>query len=228
MVLMLSLLLVYAPVTLVAANRVAAGTFRNQVREVLDCAPVDERQRTMAAIVGLVRGPVLVGLAGAAALLVLGAFTTAATAVPDDRVYQRDALEYLQVPALVLGAGLLGIAVARWLPWPGMLALTTLVLWLGTIAMYYPFRAGPSAGGPELVHARTWLSLWPVWLASSHGILPRQPLGQELWHLSYLLGLGALAGLAAVLRTGGPRTALYAAAGLVAAVTAAAAWLQLG
>jgi hypothetical protein len=72
------------------------------------------------------------------------------------------------------------------------------------------------------------LSLWPVWFASNQGMLPRQPLGQEMWHLTYLLGLGALAGVAALLRTDGPRRALYATAGTVAAVTAAAAWLQLG
>ncbi|MEU4238314.1 hypothetical protein [Actinoplanes sp. NPDC026619] len=228
MVVSSSLLLVYAPVTFVVTNRVAAATHRSRVREVLDSVPVDVRQRTLGAIVGLMRGPVVVGLAGAALLLVLGRFVTALTPVAGDRVYQRTVLEYLQVPAIVLGAGLLGIAVARWLPWPGMLPLTTLVLWFGTMATYFPFTAVSQSGGPEVVHARTWLSLWPVWYASDQGMLPRQPLGQEMWHLSYLLGLGTLAGFAALLRAGGPRRALFVTAGAVVAVTAAAAWLQLG
>ena len=224
----LSLLLIYAPLTFVAANRVAASTYRSRIREVLDGTPVDGRQRTVGAIVGLVRGPVVVGSVGAAVLLVLGEFATAHTAVASDRVYQRTPLEYLQVPAIVLGAGLLGIAVARWLPWPGMLPLTALVLWLGTIAMYYQFTAVQQSSGPEVVPGRTWLAFWPVWLASNQGMLPRQPLDQEMWHLTYLLGLGVLAGIAALLRTDGPRRALCAAAGAIAAATAVAAWLQLG
>ncbi|MCA2216277.1 hypothetical protein [Jidongwangia harbinensis] len=150
----------------------------------------------------------------------LGEFTTAHTPLASERVYQRTAVEYLQVPTLVLGAGLLGIAVARWLPWPGLLPLTTLTLWLGTIALYYHFTEyiGPTLGGPpEVVQPRTWLALWPVWFASNQGILPRQPLGQEMWHLAYLLGLGALAGTAAVLRTDGPRRSVWAAAAGIAA-----------
>jgi hypothetical protein len=154
-------------------------------------------------------------------LLVLGEFATSATAVRSDAVYQRTALEYLQLPALVIGAGLLGITLARWLPWPGALPLATLVLYLGTIAMYQ-YTAS------DLVHGRTWFVLWPVWNAGQQGELPRQPLGQEMWHLAYLLGLGTLAGIAALLRTDGPRKTLYATAGTIAAVTAAAAWLQLG
>ena len=59
-------------------------------------------------------------------------------------------------------------------------------------------------------------------------MLPRQPLDQEMWHLTYLLGLGLLAGIAALLSTAGPRRALYAAAGVTGAVTVLAAWLQLG
>jgi hypothetical protein len=179
------------------------------------------RQRTVAIMVGLLRGPALLSIAGMAALLVLGEFATSATAVRNDAVYQRTALEYLQLPALVLGAGLLGIALARWLPWPGALPIATLVLYLGTIAMYQ-YTAS------DVVHGRTWLVLWPVRIAGQQGELPRQPLGQEMWHLAYLLGLGVLAGIAALLRVGVHRRALCAAAVVVAALAAVAAWLQLG
>lgn len=60
MVLAFSLVHVYAPVTFVAANLVTAATYRSRVREPLDATPVDGRQRTVGAIVGLVRGPVIV------------------------------------------------------------------------------------------------------------------------------------------------------------------------
>jgi hypothetical protein len=220
-IVLLSFLLVYAPVTLVAANRVAAGTYRRRVRGPLDATPVDERQRTVAAMLGLLRGPVLVGLVVGLVVFVLGAFADPATADRLVAVIQRSPLDYLQLPALVLGAGLLGIAVARWLPRPGVLPLVAIVLVLGFLALYQDTRT-------DLVRGRVWFELWPVWLFSSKGLLPRQPLGQEMWHLAYLLGLSTLAGIAALLRSDGPHRTLWANAGVAAAVTAVAAWLQLG
>ncbi|MFD0975022.1 hypothetical protein, partial [Plantactinospora endophytica] len=168
----LSLLLVYAPATIVVANRVTAATFRSRVREPLDGAPVDDRQRVVAAMLGLVRGPVVGGFGAAAVLLALGFSATPHTVVRNEAVYQRTALEYLQLPALVLGAGLLGIAVARWLPWPGALPLVVLVVWFGTIALY-PVTT------TDLTRGRIWFALWPAWFAVHEGMLPRQPLGQE-------------------------------------------------
>ncbi|MCU7725236.1 hypothetical protein ODJ79_16020 [Actinoplanes sp. KI2] len=217
----LSLFLVYAPVTLVAANRTAASTYRRRVRDPLDCTPVDDRQRTAATILGVLRGPMVVGLAGVPVLLVLQQFTTVDTVVPDDAIYQQTVLEYLQLPALVLGAGLLGIAVARWLPRPGALPLVALVLWLGTIQMAEFTNA-------DTVPTRAWFALWPVWTSGSpQDALIRPPLSQVMWHLAYLLGLGVLAGIAALLRTHGPRRALWLAAGTTAAVTVLASWRQL-
>jgi hypothetical protein len=218
----LCLFLIYAPVTMIVANRVAAGTYRRKVRAAFDATPLDMRQRTVAVILGLLRGPVLLGLAGAAAVFVIGEFTTTSTTDPTDVVYQRTAVEYLQLPALVLGAGLLGIVIARWLPWPGVLPVAVLVVWLGTIAMYQ--YAGPD----NVVPTRTWFALWPVWVAAQAGMLPRLPLVQEMAHLAYLLGLGCLAGIAALLRTDGSRRVLWIAAGAAVVVTALGAWLQLG
>jgi hypothetical protein len=160
-------------------------------------------------------------LIGVPVLLVFGEFTTAVTPVRSDAVYQRGVLEYLQLPALVLGAGLLGIAVARWLPQPGALPLVALLIWLGAIGMN-------QMSDSDLVHGRTWFTLWPVWAAGTQGMLPRQPLHQEVWHPAYLLGLGALAGIAALLRTTGPRRALWTAAAVIATVTVLASWRQLG
>ena len=218
--LFLCLVLVYAPVTIIVANRVAAATYRRRVREVLDGTPVQARERTAGMIIGLLRGPVLVGLIAAATLFVLQQFTSADVPVTD-QVLPRGPLEYLQLPVLVLGAGLLGIATARWLPWPGAMPVVVLAVWLGTIAMY-PFSAGTVA------EDRAWFALWPVWLAAEQGMLPRQPLDRELWHLAYLLGLAGLAGAAALLRVTGQRRPLWIAAGVLLVLTGVAAWRQLG
>jgi hypothetical protein len=191
------------------------------VRDTFDAAPIDDRQRTVAVVLGLLRGPAIIGLIGVPVLAVLGMFTTADTPVRSDVIYPRTALEYLQLPALVVGAGLLGVAVARWLPLPAALPLVAIVLWLGTIGM-------TEMSDTDLVRGRSWFALWPVWLDGTAGMLPRQPLGQEMWHLTYLLGLGALAGIAALLRTDGPRRALWISAGATAVVTALASWQQLG
>ncbi|MCA2216275.1 hypothetical protein [Jidongwangia harbinensis] len=215
---LLCLLFVYAPVTIVVANRVAAATFRSRVREPLDATPVDERQRTTGAIIGVLRGPVLVSFAITGLLLVIGEFTIAHPERPIDVVYQRTALEHLQVPAVVLGAGLLGIAVARWLPWPGALPLTVLLAWIGTVTTYQPTTGA--------VHDRTWFALWPVWFSVEEGMLSRQPLDQEMWHLAYLCGLGALAGVVALLHTRGPRRALWTAAVTAVVAATAGGWLQ--
>lgn len=221
-ILMLGILFIYAPATIIVANRVAAATYRRRVRGTFDSAPVPDRQRTVAALLGVVRGPVTVAFAATLVLAVVGRFTTTAVANPADAVLPRSVVEYLQFPAVVLGAGMLGVAVARWLPWPGMLPVVVLIMWFGTVALYR------SAGPDDLVHAPTWFAPWPVFAANEHGNLPSQPLVQDVWHLVYLLGLGALAGIAALLRTGGPRRGLWSAAAGAAAVTALAAWLQLG
>jgi hypothetical protein len=128
-------------------------------------------------------------------------------------------VEYLQLPALVLGAGLLGIAVARWLPWPGALPLAALAVVIDFLLLYQFTDSMPT---------RTWFALWPVWVGGTQGMLPPQPFHQEMWHLAYLLGLGVLAGIAALLRTHGPRRALCGSAAAVATLTLLAAWLQLG
>jgi hypothetical protein len=216
----LCLFLIYAPVTIIVANRIAAATYRRRVREVLDGTPVQSRERTVGVMLGLLRGPVLVGLAGAAVLFLLQQFTSADVAA-NNRVVPRVGWDYLQLPVLVLGAGLLGIAVARWLPWPGVMPVVVLIVWIGTVAMY-AYTAGTVAP------TRAWFALWPVWVASQDGLLPQQPLDREMWHLVYLLGLGCLAGIAALLRTDGPRRGLWIAAAGTAVLTGLAAWLQLG
>jgi hypothetical protein len=221
-VLFLGVCLLYAPLTVISANRVAAAAFRRRVREPLDAAPVDARQRTIGAILGLLRGPVLVGVAGMALMSVISPLSSPTVGDPVNSTAARGLLEHLQVPVLVLGAGLLGIALARWAPVPGVLPLVVLALWVGTQGLY----AAADASG--VVHAPTWFAPWVVWAAENAGQAPHQPLGQEMWHLVYLLGLSVLAGVAALLRTPGSRRGLLVTAGIAVVVTGLAGWQQLG
>jgi hypothetical protein len=219
---LLAVCLFYAPLTVISANRVAAATFRRQVREPLDAAPVDARQRTVGAILGLLRGPVLVGVAGMLVMSIVAPFTAPRPGGPVNGIYGRGVLEHLQVPVLVLGAGLLGIALARWVPMPGALPLVMLTLWFGVQGLYAPADAGGA------VHAPTWFAPWIMWAAENVGLAPDHVLGQEMWHLAYLLGLSVLAGVAALLRTPGNRRGLWIIAAIAVLVTGLAGWQQLG
>jgi hypothetical protein len=214
--------LLYAPLTIISANRVAAAVFRRRVREPLDAAPVDARQRTIGVILGLLRGPVLVGVAAMVIMLVVAPLTAPKAGDPANGIYGRGVLEHLQVPVLVLGAGLLGIALARWVPLPGALPLVVLTLWFGTSALYAPADAN------GVVHAPTWFAPWIVWAAENAGLARNQPLVQEMWHLVYLLGLSVLAGVAALLSTPGNRRGLWTTAAIAVIVTGLAGWQQLG
>jgi hypothetical protein len=219
---MIGVCLLYAPLTVISANRVAAAAFRRRVREPLDVAPVDARQRTIGAILGLLRGPVLVGVAAMVVMSVVAPLTAPRAGDPANGIYGRGVLEHLQVTVLILGAGLLGIALARWVPVPGALPLVVLVLWFGTAGLYAPADAN------GVVHAPTWFAPWIVWAAENGGLAVDHPLGQEMWHLAYLLGLSVLAGVAAVLRTPGNRRGLWVTAAIAVTVAGLACWQQLG
>jgi len=97
----------------------------------------------------------------------------------------------------VLGAGLLGVALARWVAFPGLLALVVLALWFGHFAMSIALGLDGSN-----VRGTAWLGLMPTWLFSDATMAARSPLPQEMWHLVYLVGLSLLAGVAAVLQLG--------------------------
>ena len=83
------------------------------------------------------------------------------------------------------------------------------MVWLGTIAMYQ--YAGPDNVVPDEDLVRALAGLGG---GAQDGMLPSgSRSGREMAHLAYLLGLGCLAGIAALLRTDGPRRALWIAAG---------------
>ena len=208
----------YPLATVVAANRVAGATSRRSVREAMTVTPTQARRRTMAMCLGGLTGPAVVGVGIMLLAFVVGPF------VPDgDGMAARTLLELLQIPATVLGAGLLGVALARWVAFPGVLALVVMALWFGHFAVATTLSADGA-----VVHGPAWLGLMPTWLFSDQSMAARSPLPQEMWHLVYLAGLALLAGVAALLHAPGRRRPLLLAGAGIAVLTGVAAVLQLG
>ena len=208
----------YPLTTVVAANRVGSSTFRRASQETLGVTPMAERQRTVAACLGVVRGPVVVG----GAIMVLADLV--APLVDDTGgLAARNILENLQIPVTVLGGGLLGIALARWVRVPGVLALVVLALWFG----HFTVSASLSAAG-DAVHGAASLGLMPTWVFSDASMAGQSSLAQEMWHLMYLLGLGLLAGVAALLHAPENRRRLVLVGAGLIVLTGVAGVLQMG
>jgi ABC-type Fe3+ transport system permease subunit len=84
----------YPLATVVAANRVAGATSRRSVREAMTVTPTQERRRTMALCLGVLTGPVVVGVGIMLLAFVVGPF------VPEsDGLAARTLLELLQIPS---------------------------------------------------------------------------------------------------------------------------------
>lgn len=213
--------LFYPLATVVAANRIAAATMRRAPQETLDVSPTGEQQRTLAACLGVLRGPALVGVAVMLFMDVVAPFAPT-TGIPPG-LTPRGVFEHLQVPVIVLGGGLLGIALARWVRIPGALPLLILVLWFGHFTLAV---AAQNAGGP--VDGPLWLVLIPTWLFTDVSMITPAPLAQEMWHLMYLLGLGLLAGVAALLHAPANRRRLVLVGAGLVVLTGLAGVLQMG
>ncbi len=194
--------LYYGLIVLGAANLVASSARRGGADPQLDAAPLSGQART-AALCLAVLGPVLIATVAAVVI----------HALPHDGFGAENAAltpaELLAIPLCVLGAGLLGVAVSRWLPWPGapLAVAVALVAWV-------------IGGGGQ----GSW---WAPWLTSYSFIEDDALLGSQAWHAVYLAGLSSLATIAALLRHRPHRGALLVAAAGVAAATLAAGIVQL-
>jgi hypothetical protein len=197
-------LLWFGPATFFAANLVASSARRAHVESQLAAAPTDESQRTLAVLAGVLV-PTAVA-AGFAAVLALVEHSGIAL----DRVQGPG--ELAAVPLCALGGGLLGVAVARWLPWRGMplVVMFALIAWAvavmnrGALWWIAPWTMSPVYYGNDAMGA------------GSHG-----------WHAVYLLGLCGLAAIAALLRYPAHRRLLLALGALAGIVTLTAALAQL-
>lgn len=209
-------LLLYGPITFVGAHLVTSSAGRSGSERMLAATPLVERRRDVALCCGVLVGPALVALAvsGTAAWL-----ASDIVLVPNEQM-QLDRWSWTdvaQVPAIVLGAGILGVVVARWLPFPGSLLLGFVVMVLGT---------GWLLGGDGASAIRPWFAPYvviPWWSQSAWATAG----GSQVWHLAYLLGLSGLGVCAVALRQAGRRGRWLAASAVVLGLVVVAGVLQL-
>lgn len=196
------------PFLFFAANLLASRERRHGIEEWLDSMPATSADRTLAAQLA-VMGPLALVTA-----LVLAALTVSLST--DRFVSTPPALEILSGLLPLLGAGLLGVMVARWLPWPGtaalvMVALVALHIWLND--------------RHELFGA---FVEWAAWSASGNsgtwaGVIE----GSRGWHVVYVLALCAMAATGAHLMHAWRKLPVLALGGAFTAAAVVAGWAQL-
>jgi len=211
---LLGLVLVYgALATLFAASLVATSARRSGAESQFASAALDPQLRTLATGLG-----VLVGPAAVAAVLTL-ALAYVQHGAGSQLADVLHGWEYAQLPLIWLGAGLLGVAAARWLPWPGV----PLALFLGLIAWTLV-----SAQQLDLGRAVGFLMPFVISSRDTIGLGVESAEGQLGWHTVYLLGLCLLALAAALLRHRQlPGRVVFTFCATALLVTISAAWMQL-
>jgi hypothetical protein len=209
-------LLVAGPITFVATHLVATSACRSGSERMLTATPVSERRRDLALCLGVLVGPtaISVATAGAAAWLASGLVRAPGDNLDVDRWLWTDVA---QVPAIVLGAGILSVVVARWLRFPGSLLLGFVAMVIGT---------GWLLTGEGAAAIRPWFAPYviiPWWSESSWATAG----GSQVWHLAYLLGLSGLGVCAVALRHPWHRGRWLVAATVALGMVVAAGLLQL-
>ncbi|MCZ7588134.1 MAG: hypothetical protein M5U27_04585 [Gaiella sp.] len=188
---------------LVVAARLTASTRRSEA--VVDAAPVSETTRTAALCAAC--------LVPAAAALIVVVFFRLVLAIFYD---PRPAYSYgvfttgeryvilLVLPVIAcLGAPLLGVAVGRWLRFPGapLLVAVALFVW-GMLAGYRPSQMGASTWPARILHMLTPYTAWIEHNGSGDLWVPtvvRSLTGSPAWFAVWTLALCALAACAALL-----------------------------
>lgn len=174
--------LVWGVPTFFAAHLVATAHRRAGGDELLAALPEQRQRRTAASLLAAVApfGVACVAQAMAAAYYALAPVNVERFPL---------AAELVAGPLCVLGAGLLGVMVARWAPWPGapllaMVALFAFNLRLRGDAIWYGFYIEFARWGPVPDSPLGW------------GFID----GSANWHAAYLLALCLLAASAALAR----------------------------
>ncbi len=208
-------LLFLGPLTFVATHLLATSSRRSGSERLLVATPVDRRRRDLALCLGVLAGPAMAALAvaGLSALLADGVMTTSGGTVTANAWSWTD---FAQVPAIVLGAGVLGVVVARWLPYPGSLLLSLVVMVLGT---------GWMVAADGVTAIRPWLA--PYVAISWWTDQPWISEGSYAWHLAYLLSLSGIGVCAVGLRRSERRGRWLGAATFALAAVVATGLLQL-
>lgn len=196
-----------------AANLVASASRRAGTEELLGVLPRGWADRAGGLCLAAF-APFLAGVLGQAALLGLYLVT--------DNPLERypTIAELAGGPLNLLGACLLGIAVARWLPWPGapllvMVALIRVNQHLDTAGA----APGEESGPLHMLGFYVDFALWgPEPFLAPRGFRP----GSAGWHAVYLLGMCLGAGALAMLARPSRRS-LWLTVGAAAVVVSAVA-----
>jgi hypothetical protein len=192
------------PMIIVAAYLMTGREHRAGSGDLVTAAPMPERTRVAA---------VLLGCAGPAALsagLVVATLALYLLRHAEPLRWPGPAELAIQ-PVRLLGAGLLGVMVARWFRgWPQLLVAVCLVT-LALVAVDR-FVTGPAR---EVV-----LATIPFHDLVQHQIIPT-------WNVAYLLSLDAMAVIGALLATPGRRRGLLAAGAIAVSTATATAVLQM-
>lgn len=201
------LVLVTPVIMLFPANLVASSGRRSGADSMLDATPLSRTARAVGCCVAVA----VSSLMGVAAAILMAIESRPRGADPSSL----DGLglaQFASVPLLYLGAGLLGVAAARWLPWPGMAFAVFVVL------VFWTARGG-QADSPIQASIPWIYGGEQGWIGSASYAL------SHAWHGVYLFGLCLLAATAATLRDR-PRV-MVAAGSVLAAGTFVAGLAQL-
>lgn len=198
------LVFVAGPLAFFAANLVAGSGRRSGADEWMPSLSLPSTHRTAALLLACL-GP-------AAAAAVLDLVLLVVLDVGDVGMPVRWQ-HVASVPVAVLGAAVLGVTVARLLPWPGvpmvvMVGLVTFNLWVASFAEHLGFYVD-----------------YAVWTDTD--AIPAMRPGSASWHLVYLVALCGLAASGAFLRDARRRWAPVACGAGFGVVVLVAGWLQL-
>lgn len=193
---------------ILAANLVATRDSRSGATEMLASAPTSPVRRTLSLILAAVAPAV----ACAGLVLLADAYLRATGGY----VVAPNGWYLAQTPLTIFGAGLLGILVARWLPYRAAPYLVVVgVITANVIASNHPetiHTLGLYVAWERFVPAGGWAGLYP---------------GSVSLHTGYLAGLCALAATCALAHDARRRRVFVLAAAVIVAGTAVSAWTQL-
>lgn len=195
------------PATFFAANLVASSDRRCGAEEWTPSLPMSAVHRSAALLLACLVPASAAGLLDLLAVVLVG---------PHEPTLPLLWQHVASVPVVVLGASLLGVAVARMLPWPvfPLVVMVGLVAFNGWVTQshaylgfYVDFTQWPDSSGPD--------------------VIPARELGSPSWHLVYLVALCGLAACGALLRDARRWWLPFAAGGLLGGVVLLAGWAQL-
>ncbi|MEV4398431.1 hypothetical protein [Nonomuraea sp. NPDC049607] len=192
-----------------AATLTASATRRAGTDELLAVTPVGRNLRTAACcLAGL--GPFLLACAIQAVMVTV-------YVVADVELERFPSVHEIAAgPLCMLGACFLGVAVARWLPWPGVSVLVMLAL------IVVNQRVEPHHSTLSMLGLYVEFARWgPPPYLEGVGFLP----GSPAWHALYLLALSLGAGALAMTRDS-DRRGLWVGIGAALVVTASVAAIR--